>query len=885
MTSLQRQAPPRSILLPSPTKPSFDLPLQHPYPARYPRESNSAPYSAGYATTSIPNKPVGAASDMSGRRRTSITIEEKPRIVVRPLIGNDDSQKRNRRRSSAGSPSSTASAIAQQFSGGKDEASETGGNLAVASVTRKTSTSKAFANLFRKKKGNKDETDVPISQQQDMVSKGFLKGKDNSVVSLEGEIMEYGHYGADQTTSIKAMRKRALSSSPESRSPSNSQQHHAGETSLKPNFPTAPIRRVSESDVERHQQNDRSDSSTPFRRPMLTLDMRTQSANTPSHIGSPISLQTPTMSPNLNGSYGYDQYQPRRRSSTRLVSPAASASSRGGKSSSRVTSPTSPGFSTFQGFSPSSATASPRSTFGTGFHSPTSPMSTSPVFSSAQNQYPSSSVPFSLTIRRENDGVPTLQQQQQCVGSTSSSSAEYRKTIEEETLQQEHRFDPAQFDDGSDSESGVGRRSTVPQRTVPSQNITASMKEKRMSSSGPHRVGTTSSGPATPVLTDIPITVISASDSAPLMQRSESGPPPTFKFIPATPIAPENEDDEGESDGSQRKDGSMGGESKRAKNRNSLPPVPVNPIRPRKLELVLDLNTAPVPAQATRQQNINSEPVQASTPISALDSLLNDNAFYDPDTNESFEEDDLADYSCPTSSPPVRSPSRESLLRNTVPLRLSHSPRLVTTTDVCRPVTSSLSMAASCQSSHALTLSSSSTIASSLDSMHTLDLEDVESALGTMLASLSTRPSLASRLTLTDPQLMQSRDVRSDKPAPPPEMGLSALGFGEPNMHTSDYDYNSETPTRRDHRRSWTPRNDIEPVNTVNAYVPEHTTRSDSCDAEADAEANDSETDSIFSDIDDLGSVSIAVVHKSPGMFAPPRTLSMEDANSKQSLR
>ncbi|KAJ9091550.1 hypothetical protein QFC21_007175 [Naganishia friedmannii] len=881
MTSLQRQAPPRSILLPSPTKPNYDLPLQHPYPARYPRDSSSSPSSTGYATTTTPNIPAGSTLDMPGRRRTSITIEERPRIVVRPLVGNIDSQRRNRRRSSAGSATSATSPVAQQFGRGKDEAGEHGGNLAVASVTRKTSTGKAFANLFRKKKGtNKDETDAP----------GPLKGKDISVVSLEGEIMEYGSTSADQTTTINAMRKRALSSSPESRQPSNKQQYQASETSLKPNFPAAPIRRVSESDVERRQQTHKEDASTRFHRPMLTLNMRTQSAITPARIGSPIALQTPTMSPNLNDGYGHDPYQPRRRSSTRLVSPSASGSSRG-KSSSRVTSPTSPGFSTFQGFTAPSASSSPRmqspgyaSDVRSGFHSPTSPMSTSPVFSSPQHQYPANSAPFSLMIRRESEGIraPQPQQQQPRVGSAPSrSSTEFGETVEEETLQQKHAFDPAQFDDGSDSESGAERRNTIPQRTTPSPE-TSAMREKR-TSSGPYPVDPTSSGLATPILTEIPITVISASDSAPLMQRSESGPPPTFKFIPATPIAPENKDEEGDSGGSQRGDGSTGGESQRKKNRNSLPPVPVNPIRPRKLELVLDLNTTPDKIQASRRTESDSTPVQPRTPISALDSLLNDNAFYDPDTTEAFDEAELADYSRTSSSPPVRSPSRESLMRNTVPLRLSTSPRLVTATDVCRPVNSSLSMASSCQSSHALTLSSSSTIASSLDSIHTLDLEDVESALGSMLASLSTRPSLASRLTLTDPQLADSRELKSNERAPPPpEMELSALGFGQPSMHTSDYEYNSETPTRRDHRRSWAPRNDFAPATT---YASEYITRRDSYD-EADAEVNDSETDSIFSDIDDLGSVSIAVVHKkSPGMFASPRTMSMEATNTNQLQR
>lgn len=883
MTTFQRQAPPRSILLPSPTKPTYDLPLQHPYPARYPRESYSAPSSAGYATTSIPNKAVGAASDVPGRRRTSITIEERPRIVVRPLVGTDDSQRRNRRRSSAGSTSSPASPIAQQCPRGPDEASETGGNLVVASVTRKTSTSKAFTNLFRKKKERKDETDASSSSQQDTINKGSLKGKDISLVSLEGEIIEYGRNGIDQTITIKAMRKRALSSSPESRQPA----HQAGEKSLRPNFPAVPIRRVSESDVDRHQQNETAESSARIRRPMLTLNMRTQSA-IPPRVGSPISMQTPHMSPNMVNSQTYDQYQPRRRSSTRLVSPSASGSARG-KSSSRVTSPTSPGFSAFQGFTsptntnPQSIGTGLASDFGTGFYSPTSPMSASPAFPSPR-QYPSSCVPFSLTIRRESDSTQTSVQQQQQFGSASSrSSTEYRETVGEENMQQEHAFDPAQFEDGSDSEAGgAERRISVSQRTIPTRE-TNGMRGKQPLSRAP-LVDTPSSGPVTPVLNEIPINVISASDSAPLMQRSESGPPPTFKFIPATPIAPENEDDaECVSDDSQRKDGVDSNESKKKKNRNSLPPVPVNPIRPRKLELVLDLNTAPEQVQSTRPTENNFESVQSNTPISALDSLLNDNAFYDPDTNEAFDEDDLASYSR------VRSPSRESLLRNTVPLRLSNSPRLVTTTDVCRPVNSSLSMASSCQSSHALTLSTSSTIASSLDSLHTLDLEDVESALGTMLASLSTRPSLASRLALTDPQLAESRDAKLGERAPPPEMELSALGFGEPQplayntMGTAEFDVNSETPTRRDHRRSWTSRTIIEPVKT-HASGPAATR--EACDAEADAEVNDSETDSIFSDIDDLGSVSIAVVHKkSPGLFASPRTVSIEDADSKRSQR
>ncbi|KAJ9117607.1 hypothetical protein QFC22_004457 [Naganishia vaughanmartiniae] len=882
MTSLQRQAPPRSILLPSPTKSNYELPLQHPYPARYPRESYSAPSSAGYTTTSTSNKPIGAASDVPGRRRTSITIEERPRIVVRPLVGNDDSQRRNRRRSSATSTTSgTVSPIVPQSCGGKDKTSEDYGKLAVAGVSRKTSTSKAFANLFRKKKGPKDESDAPAS----------LKEKDMSSVSLEGEIMEYGRNN-DQTITIKAIRKRALSTSPESR-PSNDQHQRSGETSLKPNFPAAPVRRVSESDVERRQENETVDSSARFRRPMLTLNMRTQSATAP-RIGSPISVQTPITSPNLNDSYGHDQYQPRRRSSTRLISPSSASASSRAKSSSRVTSPTSPGFSNFQGFA-SSITTSLQSTGlgygsefgGTGLHSPTSPMAASPVFSSLQNQHPSSSVPFSLTIRRKSDGFHASpprqsqqQQQQHRAGSGSiQSSTEYQGVVEQKTLQQVHPFDPAQFDDGSDNEGGADRRSTVTQRTRPSPEPTAFGKR----TSSALNASTSSSGPATPILTEIPITVISASDLAPMMQRSESGPPPTFKFIPATPIAPEEKDEEGgDSDASQRNDGSMGGESKRKKNRNSLPPVPINPIRPRKLELVLDLNTTPVKVQAPHRTESDSTPVQATTPITALDSLLNDNAFHDPDANEAFEQDDLANYSYASSSGPVRSPSRESLMRNTVPLRLSNSPRLVTATDVCRPVNSSLSMASSCQSSHALTLSSSSTIASSLDSLHTLDLEDVESALGSMLASLSTRPSLASRLTLTDPQLGEPRNVKPNERVPA-EMGLSALGFGGPDLNAADYDYNAETPTRRDHRHSWIPQNETEPVN---AYATEYVAGRDSYDGEADAEVNDSETDSIFSDIDDLGSVSIAVVHKkSPGMFASPRTLSMEDANTKQSPR
>ncbi|KAJ9104933.1 hypothetical protein QFC19_003728 [Naganishia cerealis] len=697
--------------------------------------------------------------------------------------------------------------------GGTNEGTESGTVQSVAvGMTRKTSTSKAFANLFlgRKKKATKNEIESTLSspRKSDRGDKELIKCKDISLVSLEGEVVEYGRNGVDDTITVKAMRKRALStSSPESRQTSNNRTYQPGDTtSLKPTFPMmGPIRRVSESDAEqRDRQTNPTNASAggTFRRPMLTLNLYTHPTNAPQIVGSPVSpMGTPTMSPILRDPHNHD-------------------------------------------------------------------------------------------LEGEAIQPPLLRHVV-----TTASGGEPCGIFETGTLRQDTLFDPAQFEDGSDSESALDRQGTLFDRSSRSPG-TAETRGERVTNNPVPVDG--SSVPTTPALDEIPITVISASDSAPLMQRSESGPPPTFKFIPATPIAPEDGDDAKEhadSDDTCGKDDSVGGaikKQKKNKNRNSLPPVPVNPIRPRKLELVLELNTAP--EQTSREESHSeAEPLQASTPISALDSLLNDNAFYGPDPNEAFYEDDLLGEdnayppltsSSPSDLAPVRSPSRESLLRNTVPLRLSTSPKLVTAANVCRPVNSSLSMASSCQSSHALTLSTSSTIASSFNSFDTMDLEDVESALGTMLASLSTRPSLASRLTLTDPLLAaESRVVKSQERIPTAELGLSALGFGAPSAAPGfsavrDVDHDA-TPTRREHRRSWATQPDSQPLNAHNGplYIPTHHESHRTEQAEVDA--NDSETDSIFSDIDDLGSVSIAVVQKSPRMFASPRTLSIGHTDVK----
>lgn len=433
--------------------------------------------------------------------------------------------------------------------------------------------------------------------------------------------------------------------------------------------------------------------------------------------------------------------------------------------------------------------------------------------------FPQNPVPFSLTIRPEestsyDERLPSTATTQP--HSTETDSETPRQTV----------FDPAQFEDGSDGETWLDKLAPLIALSTPPPTSTTSTFPSAAITSPP-------SVPRTPVLGDQAEQRVSiVFDNAPPMTRSDSGPPPTFKVIPATPIVPPDE--------TVASPASKDAETKQRKARASEPPVPVNPVRPRKLALLLD--DGPKGEQ---------EKGDAMGAVSLLGS-------------EVFQAGSESEESTNTSPvlPPVRSPSAESLQRNTAPLRLAHSPRLVTR--VCHPVPvqASLSMSSSLQSSHALTLSSSSTIGSSLDSFDGMDLDDVESALGTMLASLSTRPSLADRLAHDDP---------TAAPRGKTEMGLSALGFGVPDQavqaDTSPRDFFASLDYPREE---------------TTIHGPSVHRASDASDDE-DADINDSETDSIFSDIDDLGSVSIAVVQKqTQAVFASPRTVSIGDSGMER---
>lgn len=675
MTSIHTT--PRSILLPSPIRPSFN--------------------------------------DADARPRTSITIEERPRIVSRPLVVDG---RRNRRRSSA------------------SQGEEVG-------VERKGSTGGVFGGLFsgRKKKVGKDDSAVGDGPNMDRGT----TGKETSMESLEGEVIY-------QT--------------------------------LKP-IPPTPTRRSSESDMPVRNDNTRY----PIGRPRPPL----------------LSLNTAPVVPRATNSSNA-RPQPRRRSSTRLVSPA---------SSSRPTSPTSPslvlpgrgGFTPFyhQAYQPPPMSAPASSSFRT---------------SQMQMAQRNVEVPFSLTIRHQDQGP----------------SASTRETsmfdVQEmmETVQRGAVFDPAQFEDGSDGEQlpSKGKIETtttmVPLIGISTPPMTADSRNTEWT---------------TPTLD---VTFVQHDFNAPEMQRSDSGPPPTFKVIPATPIVPADEEPAKQGEGS-------------AKKRDSGPPVPVNPVRPRKLALMLDSQAGFSSPSLVR----NDDEPSSSSPRRP-----------DPLVLDAFHSSGSEGGSPVDFHPAVRSPSMESLQRNTEPLRLAHSPRLVSPVTVCHPVTSSLAMASPYQSSRALALSTSSTMAtttgtsSSFDSLDTMDLEDVESALGTMLASLSTRPSLASRLTLDDPQM---RDVDTYRA---PEMGLSALGFGVGDSQAQ--------PTKgRDYFPSLDSYSSREPFNVHYADDLEpRRHRESTYTSDEDGEANDS--DSVCSDFDDLGSVSIAVVQKgSPAVFASPRTLSIGD--------
>lgn len=382
-------------------------------------------------------------------------------------------------------------------------------------------------------------------------------------------------------------------------------------------------------------------------------------------------------------------------------------------------------------------------------------------------------------------------------------------------------FDPAQFEDGSDTEHYPSEphkpdtKTMVPLIGINTPPMTASPQNEW----------------TTPTLD---VTFVPHDFTAPEMQRSDSGPPPTFKVIPATPIAPADEPV-----------GATG-------NRDAEPPVPVNPVRPRKLALILD-HVVPSP---TLVQHTSKPPHTRPDPLR-----------FDAFQSSGSEGSSPLDFASA-----VRSPSVESLQRNTEPLRLAHSPRLVSPTSICHPVTSSLTKASTFQSSRALLAESttSSTMATtttstSFDSLDTMDLEDVESALGTMLASLSTRPSLASRLTLDDPQL---RDER-------PEMGLSALGFGVADSQAHG--------KGRDYFPSLDSYSSPEPFDVHYATSDIQSRRQRESMYTSDDEGDAHDSDSICSDIDDLGSVSIAVVQKgSPAVFASPRTLSIGDTGMER---
>lgn len=648
---------PRSILLPSPTRPSFHE----------------------------PDRPRTSFNESDSRARTSITIDDRPRIVSRPLVEG----RRDRRRSSA----------SQEETG----AERKGG---------------VFGGLFsgRKKKIGKEDVGVPmgISARQSM---SRAVGKEGMMESLEGEVI------------------------------------HA---QLKPVLPT-PVRRASESDMPARE-------ATRPRPPLLSLNT------------------TPVVPPSSAGA----RPSPRRRSSTRLVSPSTS---------SRPTSPTSPSLMLpSAGFTPfyhSGRTYNPP---------PMSAPASSSSFRASQMPQRSVEIPFSLTIRhQERDPRDDMYDVQESVQTVQTA------------------FDPAQFEDGSDTEQWPLKPSQPETTMVPLIGI-----------STPPMTASPQNEWTTPTLD---VTFVSHDfTAAPEMQRSDSGPPPTFKVIPATPIAPaENSPQE-----------------KQAAAVEAVM-VPVNPVRPRKLALMLD---AAGPSRV---------PSDASSPESASPRV-------DPLGFESAFQSSGSEGSSPLEfTPSVRSPSVESLQRNTEPLRLAHSPRLVSPKEICHPVTSSLGMTSPYQSSRALaesttsstmaTTTTTTTSSTSFDSLDTMDLEDVESALGTMLASLSTRPSLASRLTLDDPGITYRA-----------EMGLSALGFGVGQDQTQ--------PKGRDYFPSLDSYSGAEPFNVLYSDVSPRGERESTYTS--DDEAQDS--DSICSDIDDLGSVSIAVVQKgSPGVFASPRTLSIGD--------
>lgn len=555
---------------------------------------------------------------------------------------------------------------------------------------------------------------------------------------------------------------------------------------LKPILPTT-TRRSSESDMPVRNDQPRYPIGRP-RPPLLSLNT------------APV---VPTATNPSNA-----RPQPRRRSSTRLISPSAS---------SRPTSPTSPslvlpGGGGFTPFYHQTYTPPPMS----------APASVSFRTSQMQMAQRNVEVPFSLTIRHQDRGP---------LASTRETSI---FDVEEmmETVQRGAVFDPAQFEDGSDGEQ-------LPLKVKKAETTT--MVPLIGISTPPMTADPRNTEWTTPTLD---VTFVQHDFTAPEMQRSDSGPPPTFKVIPATPIVPADEEAANQGEGSARK-------------RDSEPPVPVNPVRPRKLALMLDGQAGFSNTSLVRD---NEDEASSTSPRRP-----------DPLVLDAFQSSGSEGGSPVDLHPAVRSPSVESLQRNTEPLRLAHSPRLVSPVMVCHPVTSSLAMASPYQSSRALALSTSSTMAtttgtlSSFDSLDTMDLEDVESALGTMLASLSTRPSLASRLTLDDPQM---RDVDTYRA---PEMGLSALGFGVGDGQAQ--------PTKgRDYFPSLDSYSSREPFNVHYADDLEpRRHRESTYTSEEDGEANDS--DSVCSDIDDLGSVSIAVVQKgSPAVFASPRTLSMGDA-------
>lgn len=719
MTSVQ----PRSILLPSPTRTHADE-----WPARF-----------------VPSPATIMPTPQEERRRTSITIDDRPRIVARPVV---DGSRRDRRRSSTVSTSHPFLQPRQSLDARMSDD--------VPSVSRKPSTSNVFATLFsgRKKKTSKDDISPP------------RMGKEASMESLEGEVVH--SYG--EMMPLHAARKRAMSAVP------SSPATNLPTTRLAP--PAPPIRRVSESDaapVQPHRP----------RPPMLHLHT------------SPMQTTFPAQQP------------PRRRSSSRLASPSlVSTSSR--RTSSRPTSPASSGFAAFQGF-----TAGPRESAQAypyaSASSPRSPMYVPEPFRSHDGQSHRNPAPFSLTIREGDDKVPE--------DTTDDPPNPHRTPI----------FDPAQFEDGSDGESWLDKLAPMIALSTPSRDAASS-------------AFLDASEPKTPVLGEEAGDRVSITfDAAPSMTRSDSGPPPTFKVIPATPVVPPD------ASPAAAKDSTPSGGEKPRNSRDSVVCVPVNPVRPRMLALLLDDN-AEAPSISKEKA------VEKAGTLNAI-SLLGPEVFK---TGSS----DSADDESPDSSPgisPVRSPSAESLQRNTAPLRLAHPPRLITPTATPHPAHSTLSMSSSLQSSHALTLSTSSTLASSLDSLDTMDLDDVDSALGTMLASLSTRPSLADRLRFDEPGLGAASPPAQRKAH---EMELSALGFGAP-QHTPD-------PPSRDFFPPPTYHSDINLFDRARSDDAYRTSDDD------EEDTHDSETESIFSDIDDLGSVSIAVVQKqAQAVFASPRTLSI----------